>query len=71
MSHLLSLGLLLGLVLTPGVTAKEVRDALLAQGVLVGICWDPQVVRLSPPLVVTPLHAERLIEALANLEVPA
>jgi len=62
-------GLLLGLELTQGVTAKEVRDALLSQGILVGTCWDPQIVRLSPPLVVTTAHAERLINALANLEV--
>ena len=48
-----------------------VRDALLAQGVLVGTCWDPQIVRLSPPLVIPPLHAERLIDALSNLEVSA
>ena len=64
-------GLLLGLELTDSVTAKEVRDALLAQGVLVGTCWDPKVVRLSPSLTVTPAHAERLKGALANLEVSA
>ena len=64
-------GLLLGLELTQDVTAKEVRDALLSQGVLVGTCWDPQIVRLSPPLVTTPAHAERLKGALADLEVPA
>ena len=64
-------GLLLGLELTDGVTAKEVRDALLAQGVLVGTCWDPKIVRLSPSLTVTPAHAERLKGALANLEVSA
>ena len=64
-------GLLLGLELTQDVTAKEVRDALLSQGILVGTCWDPQIVRLSPPLVTTPAHAERLKGALADLEVPA
>ena len=64
-------GLLLGLELCDGVTAKEVRDALLTQGVLVGTCWDPKIVRLSPPLVVTPAHAEQLKGALANLEVSA
>ena len=64
-------GLLLGLELSDGVTAKEVRDALLAQGVLVGTCWDPKIVRLSPSLIVTPAHAEQLKGALANLEVSA
>ena len=64
-------GLLLGLELCDGVTAKEVRDALLTQGVLVGTCWDPKIVRLSPPLIVTPAHAEQLKGALANLEVSA
>jgi len=64
-------GLLLGLELCDGVTAKEVRDALLTQGVLVGTCWDPKIVRISPPLIVTPAHAEQLKGALANLEVSA
>ncbi|MBK8178603.1 MAG: aspartate aminotransferase family protein [Planctomycetes bacterium] len=43
-------GLLLGLVLKPGHKAAVVRDALLAQGVLVGTCDDPSVLRLSPAL---------------------
>lgn len=43
-------GLLLGLVLHPGVKAASVRDQLLAQDVLVGTCDDPSVLRLSPAL---------------------
>jgi acetylornithine/succinyldiaminopimelate/putrescine aminotransferase len=63
-------GLLLGLELVDGVTAKEVRDALLDAGILVTTCWDPQIVRLCPPLITTPAHAEQLIAALHSLEVP-
>ena len=59
--------LLLGLVLEPGLSATAVRDALLAQGVLVGTCNDPQVLRLSPPLVLKPAQAARLAQAMQNL----
>jgi acetylornithine/succinyldiaminopimelate/putrescine aminotransferase len=60
-------GLLLGLVLEQGVTAAAVRDALLARDVLVGTCNDPQVVRLSPPLVLRPSQAVRLAQAMQTL----
>ena len=62
-------GLLLGLVLKPGLQAAAVRDALLAQGVLVGTSDDPRVLRLSPPLVLPAAEAGRLAQALDALEV--
>jgi len=62
-------GLLLGLVVEPGLAARDVRDALLAQGVLVGTSDDPQVLRLSPALSIEPDAARRLAEALEALEV--
>lgn len=64
-------GLLLGLVLAPGLSAPSVRDALLARGVLVGTSDDPRVLRLSPPLVLRPESAERLGRALEALDVPS
>jgi len=63
-------GLLLGLVIRAGVDAKKVRDGLLARGVLVGTSDDPRVLRLSPPLVLQPRHAELLERALNTLSEP-
>jgi acetylornithine/succinyldiaminopimelate/putrescine aminotransferase len=57
-------GLLLGLVLEEGRSGNEVRDALLARGVLVGTSNDPRVLRLSPPLVFPPERAAELAAAL-------
>ncbi len=62
-------GLLLGMVLKPGLKGADVRDQLLAQGVLVGTSDDPRVLRLSPPLILEPRAAERLKRALEALEV--
>lgn len=63
-------GLLLGLELD-GLTAKELRDRLLAQGILVGTSNDPYVARLSPPLTLAPAEAARLVHAFDALEVPS
>ena len=57
-------GLLLGLVLEPGLDGAEVRNQLLANGVLVGTSNDKRVLRLSPPLTLEPAHAVRLAAAL-------
>ena len=70
-AHVRGAGLLLGYELESGWSAKSVRDALLAQDVLVGTCDDPKVLRLSPPLVLEPSAVERLAQALASLEVKA
>ncbi len=60
-------GLLLGLVLEPGLSGAAVRDALLERGVLVGTSNDPRVLRLSPSLTLAPGEAERLALALEGL----
>lgn len=57
-------GLLLGLVLEEGLDGAEVRNQLLANGVLVGTSNDKRVLRLSPPLTLEPAHAVRLAAAL-------
>ena len=62
-------GLLLGLELEEGFTAREVRDALLDQGVLTGTSNDPRVLRLSPPLTLQPTDAVRLADALDTVTV--
>ena len=64
-------GLLLGLVVKPELKAATVRDLLLEQGVLIGTSDDPQVLRLSPALTLTPAEAPRLARALEALEVKA
>lgn len=61
-------GLLLGLVVREGLRAVDVRDHLLAQGVLVGTSDDRQVLRLSPPLVLAPREAGRLERALESFQ---
>jgi len=60
-------GLLLGLELEEGASAVALRDALLGQGILTGTCDDPRVLRLCPPLTLTPAQAQRLPDALAAL----
>jgi len=60
-------GLLLGLVLEEGLDGAEVRNQLLANGVLVGTSNDKRVLRLSPPLTLEPAHAVRLAAALDSL----
>jgi acetylornithine/succinyldiaminopimelate/putrescine aminotransferase len=62
---------LLGLVVKSDVKAVSVRDALLDQDVLVGTSDDPQVLRLSPALVLSPSDAQRLADALESVEVKA
>ncbi len=64
-------GLLLGLELEEGASAAALRDALLEQGILTGTCDDPRVLRLCPPLILTPTQAQRLPTALAALPVSA
>jgi len=56
-------GFLMGLVCK--IPAKDVRDALLAQDILVGTSTDPNVVRLMPPLTLPEEHVEDLARALS------
>lgn len=62
-------GLLLGLEIAHPHTAREVRDALLAQGILTGLSNDPQVLRLSPALTLTAADIDQLLQALTTIEV--
>jgi acetylornithine/succinyldiaminopimelate/putrescine aminotransferase len=63
-------GLLLGLVLREGLKAATVRNQLLEHDVHVGTSNDPRVLRLSPPLTLTPSDASRLARAFERLDVP-
>ena len=65
------MGLLLGLEMVPGVSAREVQAALLEQGILAGGSADPRVLRLSPPLTLAPERALVLRGALESMEVAA
>ena len=56
-------GLLLGLVCRK--PAREVRDALLAKKILVGLSEDPHVLRLIPPLTIAAGQLRTLRRALA------
>ena len=58
-------GLLLGLRTTR--PARQVVDELLARDVLAGASADPHVLRILPPLVLTPEHVDVLASALAEL----
>jgi acetylornithine/succinyldiaminopimelate/putrescine aminotransferase len=60
-------GLLLGFELEEGLAARDARDALLAEGVLVGLSSDPRVLRITPPLTLEPADVERFGAALRAL----
>ena len=61
-------GLLLGLKISPSTTARQVRDALLAQGILTGLCNDPQILRLSPALTLNAADVSQFLDALTSLQ---
>ena len=58
-------GFLLGLVCTR--PAREVRDELLARGILAGVANDPAVLRLLPPLVLEDAQVDALVTALSEI----
>jgi acetylornithine/succinyldiaminopimelate/putrescine aminotransferase len=58
-------GLLLGLHL--GRPAAEVQHALFARRILTGTASDPAVLRLMPPLTLSPAEADRLLAGLAEV----
>jgi acetylornithine aminotransferase len=58
-------GLLRGVVLAPGLVAKEVEAAARADGVIVNAIGD-SVIRLAPPLVLTDAQLERALAVLAG-----
>ncbi len=59
------MGLLLGLRCDR--PAREVQSALLHHDILAGLCDDPDVLSLSPPLILQAQHVERLSEALGDV----
>ncbi len=59
------LGLLLGLELD--VPAKQVQTAALEQGIILGTSGDAHVLRVMPPLVVTPADVDHLIAVLRGV----
>ena len=60
-------GLLLGIEIREGRTAREVRDALLAGGIITGTSADPRVLRVLAPLILQEEHADLFIDALKEL----
>ena len=59
-------GLLLG-VRFEGTTAREVQAHLMKDSILAGTSFDPQVLRLMPPLTLTNEEADQLILSLEKL----
>ena len=60
-------GLLLGLELSEGKTAKEVRDGLLDRGIITGTSADAQVLRILAPITLSRNDVDTFIDALEKL----
>jgi acetylornithine/N-succinyldiaminopimelate aminotransferase len=60
-------GLLLGLELQKGRTAKEVRDALLARGIITGTSADPQVLRILAPMILRREQVDLFVHTMGEL----
>ncbi len=60
-------GLLLGVELHDGKTAKQVRDALLERNIITGTSADPQVLRILAPITLTGDDADIFINAMMEL----
>jgi acetylornithine/succinyldiaminopimelate/putrescine aminotransferase len=63
--HVSGRGLLLGLHLDR--SAAEIQRALFAHRILTGTAGDPAVLRLMPPLTLSPAEADRLLAGLAEV----
>ena len=61
--EVLGRGLLVGVRVAEGRTAKELQGVLLKQHILAGSSMDPQVLRMMPPLTITSREADLFIEA--------
>ncbi|MCK5793268.1 MAG: aminotransferase class III-fold pyridoxal phosphate-dependent enzyme [Anaerolineales bacterium] len=59
-------GLLLG-IRFEGKTAREIQSHLMKDSILAGTSFDPQVLRLMPPLTLTKLEADKLLDSLKKL----
>jgi len=60
-------GLLLGLELSEGITAKEVRDGLLDRGIITGTSVDAHVLRILAPITLSRNDADMFIHELEKL----
>ena len=60
-------GLLLGLELSEGITAKEVRDDLLDRGIITGTSGDTRVLRILAPITLSRNDVDMFIDALEKL----
>jgi acetylornithine/succinyldiaminopimelate/putrescine aminotransferase len=61
--EVLGRGLLVGVRVAEGMTAKELQGVLLKQHILAGSSLDPQVLRMMPPLTITTREVDLLVEA--------
>jgi acetylornithine/N-succinyldiaminopimelate aminotransferase len=59
-------GLLLG-IRFEGKTAREIQSHLMKDSILAGTSFDPQVLRLMPPLTLTKPEADKLLDSLKKL----
>ena len=65
LADLRGMGLLLGFAMPR--PARDIQQAMLAKGVLVGVSVDPRIVRLLPPLTVGEDDIEVLVRALKEI----
>ncbi|MEE8347973.1 MAG: aminotransferase class III-fold pyridoxal phosphate-dependent enzyme [Acidobacteriota bacterium] len=61
--EVLGRGLLVGVRVVEGRTAKELQGVLLKQHILAGSSMDPQVLRMMPPLTITTREVDMFVEA--------
>lgn len=61
--EVLGRGLLVGVRVAEGMTAKKLQGVLLKQHILAGSSMDPQVLRMMPPLTITTREADLFVEA--------
>jgi acetylornithine/N-succinyldiaminopimelate aminotransferase len=60
-------GLLLGIEMRKGRTAKEVRDGLLARGIITGTSANPQVLRILAPIILSKEQVDLFVHTLEQL----
>jgi acetylornithine/N-succinyldiaminopimelate aminotransferase len=60
-------GLLLGIEMRKGRTAKEVGDALLARGIIAGTSADPQVLRILAPIILSSEQVDLFVRTMGGL----
>ena len=60
-------GLLLGLELSEGISAKEMRDGLLDRGIITGTSADARVLRILAPITLSRNDVDMFIDALEKL----